>query len=375
MGVSVPRKRNHVRWSARELAHGSVTKAIGAQKCPSEHKAQYCYNFVSDCPGIKYKVRSLRMNPQIENLVDNIEKVIIGKRDSILKVVAAMLCSGHVLIEDVPGVGKTRLAASLASSVSGKFNRIQMTPDIMPSDIVGFSMINPRTKKFEYRDGIAVCNFLLADEINRASPKVQSSLLEIMDERQISLDSKTIILPKPFMTLATQNPVETYGTYHLPEAQMDRFLIRISLGYLEPHEEITLLDSHYDNEKGTLAPVLTTEDIVALQEETRAVLTHDSVKQYIMDIVCATRCNENIKLGISPRGTIGLGAMAKAMAFIMGRSYVVPDDVIDIAPCVLAHRLMLSPNKSELYNTQEAAIRTIVKNTPLPETHLYQEVW
>jgi len=307
------------------------------------------------------------MNSKIESLVNNIEKVIIGKRDSILRVVAAMLCGGHVLIEDVPGVGKTRLVTSLASSVSGKFNRIQMTPDIMPSDIVGFTMINTETKKFEYREGVAMCNFLLADEINRASPKVQSSLLEIMDERQISLDSNTIALPKPFMTLATQNPVETHGTFHLPEAQMDRFLIRISLGYLEPHEEITLLDSPYDNEKESLDSVLTTEHIIGLQEEVRTILTNDSIKQYIMDIVSATRNNESIKLGISPRGTIGLGAMAKAMAFIMGRSYVVPDDVIGIAHCVLAHRLILSPSRPQLYKTQESAISEIVKNTPLPE--------
>ena len=312
------------------------------------------------------------MNSKIETLVNNIEKVIIGKRDPILKVIAAMLCGGHVLIEDVPGVGKTRLVTSLASSVSGKFNRIQMTPDIMPSDIVGFTMINPETRKFEYREGIAMCNFLLADEINRASPKVQSSLLEIMDERQISLDANTIMLPKPFMALATQNPVETHGTYHLPEAQMDRFLIRISLGYLRPDEEISLLDSQYDGEKEKLEPVYTTEGIVGLKEEVRAIFTHDTIKQYIMNIVSSTRHNDNIKLGISPRGTIGLGAMAKAMAYIMGRSFVIPDDVIYIAPSVLAHRLILSPNRSEPYKTQESAINEIVKNTPLPESGILE---
>ena len=308
------------------------------------------------------------MKREIKDLVDNIEKVIIGKRDPVLKIIAAMLCGGHVLIEDVPGVGKTRLVAALASSVSGKFNRIQMTPDVMPSDIVGFTMINPETKSFEYREGIAMCNFLLADEINRASPKVQSSLLEIMDERQVSIDSNTFALPNPFMALATQNPVETYGTYHLPEAQMDRFLIRISLGYLKPAEEIRLLDAHYHDEKENVGHVLTPEHVIGLQEEVRKIYSHDLIKKYIMNIIGTTRNNMNIRLGISPRGTIGLNAMAKAMAFISGRNYVTSDDVISVAPSVLAHRLILSPNGTERYATQETAVIDIVKNTPLPES-------
>jgi MoxR-like ATPase len=171
------------------------------------------------------------MNEKVSLLVENMRKVIVGKDDVIIKVIATMLCKGHVLIEDVPGVGKTQLVAALAWSVDGKCNRIQLTPDVMPSDIVGFSVLDPETKEFTYREGCAMCNFLLADEINRASPKVQSSLLEVMEEFQISLDGKTHMLPKPFMTLATQNPIETYGTYHLPEAQMDRFLMRITIGY------------------------------------------------------------------------------------------------------------------------------------------------
>ena len=182
------------------------------------------------------------MNTLILRLVDSIENVIIGKRAPVLKIIAAMLCGGHVLLEDVPGVGKTRLVAALARSVNGKFNRIQLTPDVMPTDIMGFNMLNLETKAFEYREGVAMCNFLLADEINRASPKVQSGLLEIMEERQVSIDAVTMPLPRPFMVLATQNPVETYGTYQLPEAQLDRFLIRISLGYLDPYDEVKLLD-------------------------------------------------------------------------------------------------------------------------------------
>jgi len=306
------------------------------------------------------------MNDKIVDLLYNIEKVIIGKRQSVMKIIAALLCDGHVLIEDVPGVGKTRLAAALSRSVNGKFNRIQLTPDIMPQDITGFTMINPETKKFEFREGAAVCNFLLADEINRASPKVQSGLLEIMDERQISIDSNTYFLPKPFMTLATQNPVETYGTYHLPEAQMDRFLIRVSLGYLPPEDEIMLLDDAYHENKG-ISPVCSTEQIVLLQEEAKKVFCHMAVRDYIMRIVNATRNNENIKLGISPRGTMGLNAMAKASAFIKAREFTTPDDVIENAVCVLAHRIILSPKGKGFYKTQEAAVSDIVRNTPLPQ--------
>jgi MoxR-like ATPase len=306
------------------------------------------------------------MNDKIVDLIYNIEKVIIGKRESVMKIIAALLCSGHVLIEDVPGVGKTRLAAALSKSVNGKFNRIQLTPDVMPQDITGFTMINPATREFEFKEGAAVCNFLLADEINRASPKVQSGLLEIMDERQISLDGKTYFLPRPFMTLATQNPVETYGTYHLPEAQMDRFLIRLTLGYLQPEEEVLLLDAYYHENKD-INPVLTTEQIVALQEEAKNIFCHGLVRDYIMRIVNATRNNENIKLGISPRGTMGLNAMAKATALIKGRDFATPDDAAENAVCVLAHRLILSPKGKGLYKSQEAAILDILQSTPPPQ--------
>ena len=191
------------------------------------------------------------MNKKIEALVANIEKVIVGKQSTVLKIVTAMLCGGHVLIEDVPGVGKTQLVSALARSVDGKFNRIQLTPDVMPSDIVGFSMINQVTRQLEYKEGAAMCNFLLADEINRASPKSQSSLLEIMEEHQISIDGVTHILPTPFMTLATQNPVETYGTYHLPEAQMDRFIMKISMGYPAYEDELKIMNNGENLCKGS----------------------------------------------------------------------------------------------------------------------------
>jgi len=305
------------------------------------------------------------MNEKISILVDNIEKVIIGKRDTVLKVIAALLCGGHVLIEDVPGVGKTRLAAALSNSVNGKFNRIQLTPDIMPQDITGFTMVNPATKAFEYRHGAAMCNFLLADEINRASPKVQSGLLEVMDERQISADGQTYYLPEPFMVLATQNPVETYGTYHLPEAQMDRFLIRVSLGYMPPEDEVLLLETAYYEERD-IKSVLTCADVMALAQEAQNVFCQASVKGYILRIINQSRDNENIKLGVSPRGTIALCAMAKAMAFINGRGYVTPDDVARAAECVLSHRIILTPKGKGALRTNAAAIREIIDNTSQP---------
>ena len=222
------------------------------------------------------------MDKQIEKLVDNISSVIIGKQQAIINVIAAMLSEGHILIEDVPGVGKTRLISSLASSVDGNYNRIQLTPDIMPSDIVGFSMINPQTRQLEYKTGAAMCNFLLADEINRASPKSQSSLLEVMEERQISLDGKTMPLPLPFMVLATQNPVETYGTYHLPEAQMDRFLMKISMGYPAVEDELDIL-TRSETKSFAQKPqaVMNTEDVKKHIEKVKAVTCRDNVKAYI----------------------------------------------------------------------------------------------
>ena len=252
------------------------------------------------------------MNEKIQLLADNIEKVIIGKREVILKLAAALLSGGHVLIEDVPGVGKTRLVTALSESVNGECRRIQFTPDLMPSDITGFSMINPKTGESEYRSGAAMCNFLLADEINRASPKAQSALLEIMEELQVSVDGVTHRLPQPFMTLATQNPVETYGTYHLPEAQMDRFLMKLSIGYPDPSEEMHILEKN-SGEKGRLPAVIT---------------------------------------------------------LINGRNYVVPDDVKYLAVEVLAHRLMLSPKGKSVHGSSEAVMHAILDSVAIPQAQV-----
>lgn len=307
------------------------------------------------------------MDKRISALIDNIEKVIIGKREVITQAVTALLMEGHILIEDVPGVGKTQLAAALSRSVDGDFSRIQLTPDIMPSDITGFTMINRQTGEFEYKKGAAFCNFLLADEINRASPKAQSSLLEVMEERQVSLDGHTYELPRPFMVLATQNPVETYGTYHLPEAQMDRFAMKISMGYPSAEEEASILErNENENPVRSLQPVLTTADIAALQDEVKKVSAAANVKNYIVDIVNATRNDEAIKLGVSPRGSIALYKAAKAWAFINERSFITPDDVRHCAVSVLSHRIMLSPKGKAEYGSAENVIGQVISRIIVP---------
>ncbi len=305
------------------------------------------------------------MNEKIALLVTNIEKSIIGKRDVIIKLMAALLSGGHVLIEDVPGVGKTRLVTALSESVSGSCSRIQFTPDLMPSDITGFTMINPKTGESEFRPGAAMCNFLLADEINRASPKAQSALLEIMEELQISADGATYKLPVPFMALATQNPVETYGTYHLPEAQMDRFMMKVAIGYPDPHEEMQLLGGNF-GKAVKLDPVMTLEDIIDLRRQAEAVRVNDSVKSYIVGIVTATRESGYTLLGASPRGSIALCSAAKSLALINGRDFAVPEDVKSIAVDVLAHRLMLSPKGKSTFGSSEAAMADILSKVPVP---------
>lgn len=311
--------------------------------------------------------KSMQIRPEIEIIVNNIEHAIIGKRFPIVQIITALLAEGHVLIEDVPGVGKTQLVSALSKSLNGVFNRIQMTPDVMPSDILGYTMIHPETKQITYQKGAALCNFLLTDEINRASPKSQSSLLEVMEERQISLEGHTFPLPKPFMTLATQNPVETYGTYHLPEAQMDRFLMRISMGYPDRADELTILNHiEGDNPIAGLQAVMDIENIVTMQNHVKAIVVHELLKGYIMDIVEASRRDENIKLGVSPRGSLALQRAAKSFAFVQGRSYVLPEDIQTMAVPVLAHRIMLSPKGKSALNSQNDAIHNIISRVNVP---------
>ncbi len=308
------------------------------------------------------------MNSRIRSLADSIGKVIVGKEDTIIRLIAAMLCEGHVLLEDVPGVGKTQLITALSRSVGGKFNRIQLTPDVMPSDIAGFTMYDGKSGEFTYRDGAVMCNFLLADEINRASPKVQSALLEAMEERQISMDGATHRLPRPFLVMATQNPVETYGTFHLPEAQMDRFFMKLSMGYPDAEEELKILErtEMHNPIENIPEPVMTVEEVLQMQEDVRQIRVSDSVRRYVVDLVAFTRTDRNAALGISPRGSIALYKAAKAFAYIYERSYVTPDDVKKAAVSVLAHRMILSPQGKSEFGTAEAYIEGVLKSIPVP---------
>ncbi|MGN0607019.1 MAG: AAA family ATPase [Oscillospiraceae bacterium] len=308
------------------------------------------------------------MNEKIKLITGSISQVIAGKESQIRKVLITLICGGHVLIEDVPGVGKTQLVSSLARSLDGKYNRIQMTPDIMPSDITGFSMFSSSSEKFIYRDGAVMCNFLLADEINRASPKAQSSLLEAMEEYQVTVDGDTKKLPEPFMVLATQNPVETYGTYHLPEAQMDRFFMRISMGYPTEEEEMLILErTENDNPvKRITKAVMNMNDILEIREEAKKIYVSEKIRKYIIGIVNNTRNNDAISLGISPRGSISLFKAAKAEAYINDRDYVIPDDVKYCAESVLAHRIILSPKGRNKYGTAEKAISAVLRAVEVP---------
>ncbi|MDR0984447.1 MAG: MoxR family ATPase [Ruminococcus sp.] len=308
------------------------------------------------------------MNPKIKQLSDSIGKVIVGKEDTVIKVICAMISGGHILIEDVPGVGKTQFVSALAKSVNGKFNRVQLTPDVMPSDIVGYSFVDKNTFELEYRQGIAFCNFLLADEINRASPKVQSGLLEAMEEFSVTVDGVTHALPQPFMVLATQNPVETSGTYRLPEAQMDRFFMRVSMGYPNTAEEMQILKR---TEAGN--PIhnienseITLEDVKTLKQEAIKIKVTDSVKEYIIKLSEATRQTDDVTLGVSPRGSIALFKAAKARALVYEREFVTPDDVKLLAESVLSHRIILSGNGKNKFKSGNEYIRNLITEFAVP---------
>lgn len=308
------------------------------------------------------------MQEDIRKILQSVNKVIVGKDETILKAIIAMLCGGHVLLEDVPGVGKTQLAAALARSVGGEFHRIQLTPDIMPSDITGYSIVNQKDGSLEYKAGVAICNFLLADEINRASPKVQSALLEIMEEHQISLDGQTHVLPEPFMVIATQNPVETYGTYHLPEAQMDRFFMKISMGYPTMQEELAILERNGEgNPIGNISTaVISTREICQLQKKINTIQVTEGVRNYILALVRATRESDMSALGVSPRGSIACYKAVRASAFLHGRSFATPDDVKDLAIPVLAHRILLSPKGRNMLGSPEALVKQLLDTIPVP---------
>lgn len=302
-----------------------------------------------------------------QRVIQNVQKVIVGKEEIIQRLLVAVLCEGHVLLEDVPGTGKTTLARTLAASLGCSFRRIQFTPDLLPSDVTGLSWFNQKLQEFEFRPGPIMSQVVLADEINRATPRTQSALLEAMQERQVTADGVTHYLPRPFLVLATQNPVELEGTFPLPEAQIDRFLLKVSLGYPSQAEENDiLLRFHAADPLPDLEPVTGPEEILALIGERRQVRVEDSVRDYIVRVARATRENTDIQLGASPRATLALYMAAQAWAAIQGRNFVLPDDVKALAAPVFSHRLMIAPQAQLRGRDSAQLIDDIVSTVPVP---------
>lgn len=308
----------------------------------------------------------------LERIVENMGTVIIGKKKTVELVVLCMVSGGHVLIEDIPGVGKTSLVSALSRSVDCSFKRIQFTPDIVPSDITGFSIYNQKTGEFEFRQGAAMSNFVLADEINRASAKAQSSLLEVMEEKQVTVDLKTYKLEEPFMVLATQNPIDSLGTYPLPEAQIDRFQVKVSLGYPKAEEEMNII-SMTNKEKMNISPVAKGEDIIRIKNAAEKIHVDDMVAKYIVSIVAASRNHSDIQLGASPRGSISLYRMGQALALYKRRDYVIPDDIKYLAPYVLPHRFILSHEAKINRKSRNDIMNEILKKVEVPTSKKYKE--
>src|SRR5512137_2425387 len=302
-----------------------------------------------------------------ERLISNLEKVIIGKRQSIELTVIGLLCQGHILIEDVPGVGKTVLARSLAKSLGCSFNRLQFTPDMLPSDVTGVSIFDQSKRSFEFRQGPVFAQIVLVDEINRATPKTQAALLESMEERQVTVDGITHPLPSPFMVLATQNPIEYEGTFPLPEAQLDRFLMRVRLGYPTQSDEIEILDrQQFRHPIETLTAVITIDELKEVMDGIKAIFVSKPVKRYLVDLVTRTRQSPDVYLGASPRGSLALYRTGQAVAALAGRDFVLPDDIKSLAVPVLAHRLIVGPAARLRELSSEKIIEEILESLPVP---------
>ena len=306
-----------------------------------------------------------------ERVTGNVERVIVGKRHEVRMTVIALLCEGHLLIEDVPGVGKTMLARSIAKSIGCSFRRIQFTPDMLPSDVTGVSIFNQKTREFEFRPGPVMAQIVLADEINRATPKTQSALLEAMEERQITVDGVTYPMEAPFLVLATQNPIEYEGTFPLPEAQIDRFMMRVSLGYPAAADEMNILESQRQRHPiQDIGQVVSATELLAAQEAVRRVYADDLIKEYIVELANATRHHPDVYLGVSPRGSLALYKATRAYAALQGRDYVIPDDVKALLDATFAHRLIISPSARIKNVDAEAVVEQIAGSVPVPGTRI-----
>lgn len=302
-----------------------------------------------------------------ESIIHNLEKVIVGKTQSLELVVIGLLCQGHVLIEDVPGVGKTMLARSLAKSLDLTFNRIQFTPDMLPSDVTGVSIFNQQKREFEFRAGPIMGQIILADEVNRATPKTQASLLEAMEEHQVTVDGVTHLLPKPFMVLATQNPIEYEGTFPLPEAQLDRFLLRVRMGYPTPSEEIRILNGQQLRHPiEALKPIVKIKELLDAIEAIRQIYVSPAIERYIVDLVGRTRQSGDVYLGASPRGSLALFRAGQAHAALRGRDFVLPDDIKALAIPVLGHRIIVSPAARLRELSADRIVQEVIYNAPVP---------
>jgi len=304
---------------------------------------------------------------KIQAVLENINRVMIGKEDVAVLSLVGLLARGHVLIEDVPGVGKTMLVRSLAKSLDCEFKRIQFTPDLLPSDITGVSIYNPKTLDFEFRPGPIFGNIVLADEVNRTSPKTQSSLLEGMEENSVTVDGQTLPLKQPFFVMATQNPIEYEGTYPLPEAQLDRFILKLKMGYPAYEDELQMLEKTSTNHPlEDITAIISQDELLQLQNKVQEVYIAKNIQRYIIDLVTQTRNQPSIYLGVSPRGSIALMKASKAYAYIQGRDYVLPDDVKYLAPFVLAHRMILTSQAKYDGITNERALISVIERIPIP---------